>query len=42
MKTVREEIDYNPSAKISRDKNESKEKAQEFIDQMKRIIDKNQ
>lgn len=42
MKTVREEIDYNPSAKISRDKDKSKEMAQEFIRQMKVIVDKNQ
>ena len=42
MKTVREEIDYNPSTKISRDKSKCKEMAKDFIRQMKNIVDKKQ
>lgn len=40
MKTIREEIDYNPSAKISRDKDKSKNMAHDFISQMREIVNK--
>jgi len=38
MKTVREEIDYNPNAVITREKETSKQQEEDFVNQMKDIV----
>jgi len=40
MKTAREEIDYNPNAKIDYDKGKMEQKARKFIQLMKQIKEK--